>query len=51
MTENWHGFARTSGYQVRAEIGFALSSLSRVVESHTVRAARPFWVTGALGVP
>ena len=32
-------------------IGFALSSLERVVESQTDRAARPFRVTGTMGVP
>jgi hypothetical protein len=31
--------------------GFALSSLPRVVESRIVRAARPFWVSGMMGVP
>jgi hypothetical protein len=40
-----------SRYQSGASAGFALSSLAPVVESRVIRAARPFWATGTMGVP
>jgi hypothetical protein len=51
MSPEYTFLRASSWYHSQAGTGFALSSLVRVVELPLVRAARPFRVTGTMGVP